>query len=128
MGSEMCIRDRHGVSIKVKKAEKVNPQTTAKDIGFHHSATLPPTSISLASKSTPNPDAKGSKPITVVEVVKIIGLNLCEAVLIITSLREIFSFSLLNLLNVSTKTILLFTTIPAKAIIPRLVKRKLIGV
>ena len=68
--------NQHGVKIKVKKAEKVKPQTTAKDIGLHHSATLPPTSTSRANKSTPNPEANGNNPITVVAVVKIIGRNL----------------------------------------------------
>ena len=68
--------NQQGVNINVKKAEKVRPQTTANDIGLHHSATLPPISTSRANKSTPKPEAKGSRPITVVAVVRIIGRSL----------------------------------------------------
>jgi hypothetical protein len=38
---------QHGVKNKVNAEAKVKPQTTAKDMGCHHSETLPPISIFL---------------------------------------------------------------------------------
>ena len=60
-----------------------------------------------------------------VAVVQIIGLSLCAAVRIIICSLDKFGFSLVITLYVSTRTILLFTTIPARAITPKVVNKEL---
>ena len=62
---------------------------------------------------------------TVVAVVKMIGLSLWAAVRITIWSLDKLGLSLEITLYVSTRTILLFTTIPAKAMTPKLVNKAL---
>lgn len=83
---------------------------------LHHKVTGSPTETVLLKKLMFNCVAVGTRPKTVVAVVNNTGLNRSLPVLIIASRTEIVPS--LNLLNVSINTILLFTTIPASAIVP----------
>ena len=83
----------------------------------HHSTTRLPINISLDNTSMLTPTARGRRPKMVVVVVNRIGLRRCLQAFIITSSFERFGNSPVNLLNVSIRTILLFTTIPDKATI-----------
>ena len=62
-----------GVTIRVKTVAKVNPITIDEDNLTQNVATGPPTSICLDIKSTEIPEAIGSRPKPVVNVVKNTG-------------------------------------------------------
>ena len=103
---------------KVKIVANESPKTIVDARPAHWEAIGPPTSISAPSRSMEIPIARGSNPNPVVNVVKNTGRSLCTPVWTIISLKGQSGFSFRKTLNVSTRTILLFTIIPARATIP----------
>ena len=98
--------------------DKVKPFTIALARGCHQEATEPPYSQDRFTISTLSPFANGSRPTIVVTVVSKTGRKRDLAALK-TASWALTSVSLSRIkLKVSISTILLFTTIPAKATIP----------
>ena len=93
------------------------PNTIDEANNVHHSTTRLPINISLDNRSMLTPTASGSRPKMVVVVVNRMGLRRCLQAFIITSSFERLGNSPVNLLKVSIRTMLLFTTIPDKATI-----------
>ena len=105
-----------GVTTNVRNVAKSNPNTIAVDNCTHHWVSGEPLVISLDMKSTFVIVTIGNNPSTVVVVVSKTGLSLCAPVLIMASL--ILDVLVFKKSNVSINIILLFTTIPARAITP----------
>jgi len=103
--------------MRVRIVLKANPNTIDDAKFCHQPTTRLPTTISLPRTSMLIPRANGRSPNMVVAVVNKIGRNLCLQVFIITSSLDRFGNSPVNLLKVSIRTMLLFTTIPDKATI-----------
>ena len=105
----------HGVTTRVNTVATVKPTTNDPAICSQKLVMYDPVFIVLSIRSMLYPRAIGNRPAIVVKEVKKTGLNLSIALLRAKDFVEEPGLFLFRRLKVSIKTILLLTTIPARA-------------
>lgn len=105
----------HGVTTKVKMVATLSPTTSDPAICSQKLVIYEPLFTVLSIKSILYPKAIGIRPAIVVKEVKNTGLSLNTALLRAKDFISAPGLFFFNKLKVSIRTILLFTTIPARA-------------